>query len=112
MSLRSKIALWFAKRKLFKYVKTWLETAIGRALTRKEKAMLKKWFLAIFGTSWQTTLFGWLATVIGVTSTVGWFGLDGKPNWGVIAAAIMVAIFSRQVKDRDVTGGTRPAIIK
>lgn len=73
--------------------------------------MLKKLFLKIFGASWQTTLFGWLATAVGITSTVGWFNADGTPNYGVIVFAIIAGIFSRQVKDAGVTGGSRPNII-
>ena len=73
--------------------------------------MLQKLFLTIFGTSWVTTVIGWLATAVGITSTVGWFTLDGKPNWGVIFLAILAGAFARKVKDTDVTGGTRPAII-
>ena len=70
--------------------------------------MLKNLFYKIFGASWVTTLVGWIATAVGVQSTVGWFTPDGKPNWGVIIFAIAAAVFSRQVKDAGVTGGTRP----
>ena len=111
VTLKQRIAFWFAKRAVYKQAVRWLATTIGRPLTRKEKAMLQKLFLTIFGASWVTTVAGWAATAVGITSTVGWFTADGKPNYGVIFFAVLAAIFSRQTKDSDVTGGTRPAII-
>jgi uncharacterized membrane protein YbaN (DUF454 family) len=111
MTWKEKIARWLARREAYKQAVRWLSKSIGRPLTRKEKAMLQKLVLTIFGSSWQTTVLGWAATAVGITSTVGWFTPDGKPNYGVIVLALLAAVFSRQVKDASVTGGTRPPII-
>ena len=99
---------WLAKRVAYRKLKRFIEEGLSRSLSRKENRMLKELFYKIFGTSWKTTVFGWLATLVGVTSTVGWFGPDGKPNYGVIAASLLAAIVFRKAKDSDVTGGTRP----
>ena len=107
-SLKKRLALWFAKRVAFNKAVRWLSESIGRPLKREEKAMVKKLFLTIFGASWETTLFGWLATAVGITTTVGWFTAEGKPNYGVIVFAIIAAVFARKVKSESVTGGTRP----
>ena len=107
-SLKERIALWFARREAYKQAVRWFSESIGRPLTREEKAMLKKLFLKIFGASWITTLLGWIATAVGITTTVGWFNADGTPNYGVIIFAIVAAVFARKVKDEGVTGGTRP----
>lgn len=60
----------------------------------------------ILGSSWITTVLGWIATYLGVTSTVGWFKPDGSPNWLVIGFAVVAAAFARKVKDGNLTGGT------
>ena len=62
---------------------------------------------AIFGVSWKTTLFGWLASVTGV-SMVGWFKDDGKPNYGVIGVALLFALFARFTRDDHPNAVTPP----
>lgn len=62
----------------------------------------------ILGTSWMTTVLGWIASALGV-SVAGWTKPDGTINWVAVGMGILVAAFARMTKQTNVTGGTTPS---
>ena len=95
MNLKQKIALWFAKRALWKQTVRLLEQVLGRSLTWRERRMK----------NWKTTLLGILAGITGGTMA-GWTKPDGTINWVAVAFSVVTAAFGYFTKDHDVTGGT------
>ena len=94
MTLRERIALWFATRAIFKQAVRWMESQLGRSLTRKEKSMFR---------NWKTTLLGWLAGLTGGTAA-GWMTPDGKVHWAAVVLAVVMGALGHMAKDHDVTG--------
>lgn len=81
---------------LRKVVKHEVKRLIRKLKTPQVETMMK---------NWKTTVLGWLAAIVGV-STVGWFKPDGTPNWMVIVLGLLVGLLGTIAKDHDVTGGT------
>ena len=94
MSLKEKIALWFAMREIEKQVAGWLERAIGRPLSRKEKSVM-----ATFLANWKTSLIG---VVMGAIQLH-----QGGLSWQNAAFAALMAALGLAAKDSNVTGGTK-----
>jgi hypothetical protein len=93
MTLKRRIALWFAWRKLLKEARPTLENLLGRPLTRKEMKMK----------NWKTTVVGIIAGMTGGTA-VGWTDATGNVNWWSVALAIITSLFGLFTKDADTTG--------
>jgi hypothetical protein len=66
VSLKERIALFFARREVTKRLAGWLEGSLGRPLARKEKKMLN----ALIG-NWRTTLMGLIGAVVQTYMTGG-----------------------------------------
>jgi len=95
VKLKERIALWFAWRAALKQVRPWLEQAIGRPLTWKERQMK----------NWKTTLLGMLGGLTGA-EMAGWTKPDGHINWLAVAFALLMTAKGYFTKDKDVTGGS------
>ena len=95
MSLKEKIALWFAMREIAKQVEAGLEKLLHRPLTRKEKSMLGS-FLA----NWKTSLIGLVMAAVQLH--------QGGMNWKSAVVAALMAALGLAAKDSNVTGGTTP----
>ena len=95
MTRWEKFKLWIAKVGFLR----WVASTIGRPLSKKEKQMLGK----IFGTSWMTTILGYLAGATGGT-VAGWTKPDGSINWLAVAIAVILAALGRVSKDVTATG--------
>jgi hypothetical protein len=95
VSLKEKIALFFAMREVHKRAEAGLEKLLKRPLTRKEKSMLGSFLV-----SWKTSLIGLV---------MGAFQLhQGGMNWKSAAMAALMAALGLAAKDGQVTGGTIP----
>jgi hypothetical protein len=103
VTLKQQILAWYLARRVAK----------AAGLNRKERKVMMELIKKLLGASWVTTVLGWLATYLGITSTVGWFTPDGKVNWWAVGLAIVGAAFSRKVKGDQVTGGTvsQPTVV-
>ena len=94
MTLKQRIAFWFAERAFKKQAVRFLERTLGRPLTRKEKSAMK---------NWKTTCLGILAGLTGA-SVVGWTTPEGGIHWGAVILAVVNALLGYFAKDHDVTG--------
>jgi hypothetical protein len=103
LKLKTRIAAWYVARRISK----------AAGLNRKERKLMLEIIKKLLGASWVTTVLGWLATYLGVTSTVGWFKPNGSVNWWAVALALAGAAFARKVKDGNLTGGTvsQPTVV-
>jgi hypothetical protein len=103
VSIKSRIAAWLIARRIAK----------AAGLNRKERKVMMELIKKLLGASWVTTVLGWLATYLGVTSTVGWFKPDGTVNWWAVGLAVVGAAFARKVKGDQVTGGkvSQPTVV-
>ena len=78
--LKEKIALWFAAREVRKQAEAWLESSLGRPLTRKESQMLN----ALIG-NWKTSIVGIVMAALQLH--------QGGMTWqSALMAALMAAL--------------------
>jgi hypothetical protein len=102
MTLKERFAAWYITRRIGK----------AAGLTRKERKQMLDLIKKLLGASWLVTVLGWVATYLGVTSTVGWFKPDGTVNWMGVALGIVGAVLFRVTKQSNVTGGSIPATLE
>lgn len=81
MSIKERLVKFFVRREVLKRLIGWLETSLGRALTRKESRMFKKMLLD----NWFTSLMGVLYAAITAWQTGG-LGLKEALIAGVLVA--------------------------
>ena len=96
MTLKEKIALWFAEREFKKQAVRFLGKTLGRPLTKKEKAMLGTFLI-----SWKTSLIGVVMAALQLH--------QGGMGWKSAIMAALMAALGLAAKDSNVTGGTKPA---
>jgi len=68
--------------------------------------MLKTLLLKLIGSSWVTTVLGWLATTIGCNYVDFTDPATHAVAWGKVVLAVLAFLIFRAMKDARITGGT------